>query len=166
MVRTHMTRREFGAGILGSSYAAAQSGHGTQSGIAIDQNPIRRRGVGLRGVNAARASAGMTLFAPMNSGGAVYLIDLNGKLVHTWHMPYPPGLYGYLTERGTLFYNAKIPNETFLGKAPFMGGAVLEVDWNGRILWEVRNPNHHQMNNVFRSYRYTHEEVARAQRAI
>jgi hypothetical protein len=138
-----MTRREFGAGILGSSYAVAQSAHGTQSRTAIDQNPVRRRGVGLRGVNAARASPGMTLFVPMNSGGTVYLIDLNGRLVHTWQMPHPPGLYGYLTERGTLLYNAKIPNETFLGKSPFMGGAVLEVDWNGRILWEVRNPNHH-----------------------
>ena len=58
-------------------------------------------------------------------------------------MPYPPGLYGYLTERGTLFHNGKIPNETHLGQSPFMGGAALEMDWNGRVLWEVKHPEHH-----------------------
>jgi hypothetical protein len=58
-------------------------------------------------------------------------------------MPYPPGLYGYLTQKGTLFYNGQIPNQTFIGRTPFRGGAVLEADWNGRILWELRHPNHH-----------------------
>jgi hypothetical protein len=66
-------------------------------------------------------------------------------------MPYPPGLYGYLTERGTLFYNGKIPNETFLGKAPFKGGAALETDWNGKVLWEVRHPNHHHDGRLLKN---------------
>ena len=134
-----MTRREFGIGTLSAGVLEAQS----KPGPVIDQNPIRRRGVGLRGLDTARSSAGLTLFAPMMGDGTVYLIDLNGQVVHTWRMPYPPGLYGYLTERGTLFYNGKIPNDTFLGRAPFKGGAALEADWNGRILWEVREPNHH-----------------------
>jgi hypothetical protein len=56
-------------------------------------------------------------------------------------MPYPPG-YGYLTDRGTLFYNGKIPNPSFIGRAPYMCGAALEVDWKGRILWEVQHPDH------------------------
>ena len=137
-----MTRREFAmnAGALGAAIVPSAA-LGAQS--AIDQNTIRRRGVGLRGLDAARASAGLTLFAPMMGDGTVYLISLNGKIVHTWRMPYPPGMYGYLTETGTLFYNGKIPNDTFLGKTPFKGGAALEADWNGRILWEVREPNHH-----------------------
>ncbi len=123
MRETRITRREFaaavsaaGAGILGF-YGAV-----VQAEAAIDQNPIRRRGVGLRGLNAVRASAGLTLFAPMNGDGTVYLIHLNGKIVHTWRMPYPPGMYGYLTGRGTLFYNGKIPNNTFWGRTPFKGG--------------------------------------------
>ena len=33
-------------------------------------------------------------------------------------MPYPPGLYGYLTERGTLFSNGKIPTDSALGRTP------------------------------------------------
>jgi hypothetical protein len=120
----------------------AQSVSSLTANGAIDQNPIRRRGTGLRALNASRASPGLTLFSPMEGDGMVYLIDLTGRTVHTWKMPYPPGLYGYLTEKGTLFYNGKIPNDTFLGKAPFKGGAALEADWNGKVLWEVRHANH------------------------
>jgi hypothetical protein len=97
-----MTRREFGvtvstfgAGILAAATAAAQAQAPVKPGTPIDQNTIRRRGVGLRGLDASRASAGLTLFAPMMGDGAVYLIDLDGKIVHTWRMPYPPGLYGF-----------------------------------------------------------------------
>src|SRR4029077_5826580 len=108
----------------------------------IDQNPIRRRGAGLRGLEAARACPGLTLFAPMGGGGKVYLIDLHGAVVHTWEMPYPPGLYGYLTDRGTLFYNGQIPNASRVGRAVYMGGAALEMDWRGRVLWEVNHPAH------------------------
>src|SRR5262249_54907202 len=104
------------------------------AGTTVDQNPIRRRGVGLRAVDLARASPGLTLFAPAGLT-ETFLIDLQGTVVHSWKMPYRPGLYGYLTDRGTLLYNGQIPNDTFLGKSPFMGGSLLEMDWNGRILW-------------------------------
>lgn len=118
---------------------------------SVDQNSIRRRGTGLRALDATRASAGFTMFAPVFGDGSVYLIDLEGKVVHTWKMPYPPGLYGYLSEKGTLFYNGKIPNETFLGKAPFKGGVALEADWNGKVLWEVRHPNHHHDGRLLKN---------------
>ena len=144
-----MTRREFGLSIGALSAATLRASITAQT--PIDQNPIRRRGVGLRALDSARASAGSTLFAPVSGEGAVCLIDLNGKTVHTWRMPYPPGLYGYLTQKGTLFYNGKIPNETFLGKSPFMGGVALEADWNGRILWEVRQPNHHHDGRLLKN---------------
>ena len=92
-----------------------QAAHSPTRTTAIDQNPIRRRGTGLRAFEAARASAGLTLFASAGDR-VIYLIDLHGKVVHTWSMPYPPGSYGYLTEKGTLFFNGQIPNETFLGR--------------------------------------------------
>jgi Arylsulfotransferase (ASST) len=76
--------------------------------------------------------------------------QMDGKVVHAWKMPYPPGLYGYLTERGTLFYNGKIPNDTFLGEAPFKGGTALEADWSGKVLWE-RHPNHHHDGRLLRN---------------
>ena len=76
-----MTRREFatGAGALG---AAGVTPLAFGANTMVDQNTIRRRGVGLRGLDASRASAGLTLFAPMLGDGTVYLIDLNGKIVH------------------------------------------------------------------------------------
>lgn len=48
----------------------------------------------------------------MSGGGNIYLIDLDGKLIHSWQMPYPRGNYGYLTERGTLFYNGETAEDS------------------------------------------------------
>jgi hypothetical protein len=67
---------------------------------------------------------------------------MDGSVVHTWELPYAPGSYGYLTERGTLFYNGTVPNPEYPRRTA-QAGAALETDWNGRILWEVRNPDHH-----------------------
>jgi hypothetical protein len=110
-----------------------------------EQTKAKRFGTGLRALDVERACPGFTLFAPQSGGGKVYLIDLEGEVVHTWQMPYPPGEYGYLTERGTFFYNGKIveDSERFISRQPWKGGAVLEADWNGRVLWEVRHPDHH-----------------------
>jgi len=112
---------------------------------AVEQNKLKRAGTGLRAVDHERASPGFTLFAPMSGGGNVYLIDLDGRPIHSWQMPYPPGNYGYLTERGALFYNGKTveDSERFISRQPWKGGAALEADWNGHVLWEVRHPDHH-----------------------
>ena len=110
-----------------------------------EQIKVKRSGIGLRAYDRDRACPGFTLFAPQTGGGKVYLIDLNGEVIHTWQMPYPPGNYGYLTERGTLFYNGKTSesSERFISRQPWKGGAALECDWSGRLLWEVRHPDHH-----------------------
>src|SRR5256714_13755330 len=146
-----------GVAVLGATAAAACSSRYIQSGqqtttAAVDQNTTRRRGVGLRALNPERASAGFTLFSPLIWGdGKVYLIDLHGNVVHTWNMPYPPGLSGYLTERGTLFYNGRTSEDNFLSRFPFKGGVVLEADWNGKLLWEVRHPDHHHHGILLRN---------------
>jgi hypothetical protein len=112
---------------------------------AVEQIKLKRSGTGLRAWDRDRVFPGFTLFTPQNGGGQVYLIDLEGKVVHSWRMPYSPGNYGYLTERGTLFFNAKIVENSarFISRQPWKGGAALEADWSGRILWEVRHPDHH-----------------------
>ena len=128
-----------GAGVGGQALAQQNAG---PVPAGIEPITIKRRGIGLRGYDPARASPGFTLFAPSAATNkTVYLIDLRGEVVHTWDMPYPPG-YGYLTERGALFYNGKIPNESRIGRAPYMCGAALEMDWKGKVLWEVRHPDH------------------------
>jgi hypothetical protein len=112
---------------------------------SVEQHKLKRSGIGLRACDRDKAFDGFTLFAPLSGGGEVYLIDLDGEVVHTWQMPYPPGNYGYLTERGTYFYNGKTFEDSnrFISRKPWKGGAVLEADWKGRILWEVRHPDHH-----------------------
>jgi hypothetical protein len=106
----------------------------------VEQNRLQRAGVGLRAYDRERAFDGCTLFTP-GRGSPIYLIDMEGTVVHTWTLPYPAH-YGYLTERGTLFCNAQIPNSTFPGRIG-LAGVALEATWDGTILWEVRNPDHH-----------------------
>jgi hypothetical protein len=112
----------------------------------VEQSKVKRAGIGLRAYDPKLACPGFTLFAPLTCETTVYLVDLDGSVVHTWELPYPAGLYGYLTERGTLLYNGKILEESgqgFISRGPWKGGVVLEADWNGRILREVRHPDHH-----------------------
>jgi hypothetical protein len=117
---------------------------GKQVMAAIEQNTLRCRGVGLVASDPERAFPEFTLFSPLSvETRNVYLIDLRGNIVHTWEMPYSPGLSGYLTERGTLFYNGRTLESSFLSRFPFKGGSVLEADWNGKVLWEVHHPDHH-----------------------
>jgi hypothetical protein len=109
----------------------------------VDQNTIRRRGVGIRAIDRSKAFPGYTLFAPITGSGQVYLVDLDGNVVHRWALPYPPGAYGYLLPNGNLFYNGKTADN--LENVPwwFKGGVVLEADPAGKILWEYRHPYHH-----------------------
>lgn len=149
-----VSRRRFMASAMGAAVGtvAAHPAAAGQTTVAptVDQNPIRRRGVGLRALDPSRACPGLTLFSPAG-GTEVVLVNLRGEVVHTWRMPYRPGLYGYLTDAGTLFYNGQIPNDTFIGKSPFMGGAALEMDWNGKVLWEIRRPDHHHDGRMLKN---------------
>lgn len=111
----------------------------------VEQIKARRAGIGLRALDPDAASPGFTLFTPMTAERTAYLIDLAGNPVHTWALPHPPGLYGYLTPEGTLLYNGRTPETSarLIANAPWKGGAVLEMDWSGRVLHEVRHPDHH-----------------------
>jgi outer membrane protein assembly factor BamB len=111
----------------------------------VDQQKVRRTRTGLIAHDPTRAEPGYTLFAPMFGDGTVYLVDMAGAVAHTWRMPYRPGLYGYLLENGHLFYGGKVEQDLarFEAWPRFKGGAVMEVDWRGRVVWELRHPDHH-----------------------
>src|SRR5436305_8287945 len=81
----------------------------------------------------------------MSGVGTVYLIDMEGEVAHRWQMPPRPGLYASRLDNGHLFYGGKIMEDLdrFEAWARFKGGAALEVDWQGRVVWEVRHPDHH-----------------------
>jgi hypothetical protein len=52
---------------------------------------------------------------------------------------------GISRKRGTYFYNGKTFEDStrYIRRKRWKGGVVLEADWNGRVLWEVRHPDHH-----------------------
>jgi hypothetical protein len=57
----------------------------------VEQNTIKGRGVGMRVCDPERAFPGFTLFAPhFEQNREVYLVDLDGEVVHTWRMPMRP----------------------------------------------------------------------------
>ncbi len=98
--RTLLTSAALVSAAMATSTRLTQAATAAITPAAVEQNTTKRRGVGLRALNPERAAPGFTLFAPLIFGeGRVYLIDLEGHVVHTWHLPYPPGLSGYLTER-------------------------------------------------------------------
>ena len=113
-------------------------------------DPQTRRRIARTGLTAhdpAQASPGYTLYAPMSGSGEVYLLDGKGEVAHQWQLPYPPGLYGYLLPNGNLFYGGKVRDDggwdVFEAMKRFKGGVMLEVDWDGNIVWEHRDRYHH-----------------------
>ena len=105
-------RRALFGGFATLAASALVGGH--QALAAVEQNTLKRRGVGLLACDPERASPEFTLFAPLFVRDRnVYLIDLQGRIVHVWKLPYAPGLSGYLTYRGTLFYNGLYDREQF-----------------------------------------------------
>ena len=89
-----------------------------------------------RGVvlNTPEASLGYTLIAPFG-GQSTYLIDLDGKPVHSWTTERKPSQAAYLLEDGSLLRTAKVPNEVFnVPGGP--AGAVQKFDWEGRLVWD------------------------------
>src|SRR5881409_229771 len=111
----------------------------------VDQQRVRRTRTRLIAHDPVRALQGYTLFTPMFGDGTVYLVDMRGEVVHTWRLPHRPGLYGYLLDNGHLFYSGKVMEDLgrFEAWARFKAGAALEVDWNGKTVWEIRHPDHH-----------------------
>lgn len=65
------------------------------AGTGSDRIPFAEEGSACTAGIERRSRRASRLFTPMNGEGTVYLMDLNGKIVHTWEIPYPPGLYGY-----------------------------------------------------------------------
>jgi hypothetical protein len=115
--------------------------------MPIDQVTLRRtRKLGLTAHEPSRAYKGYTLYTPMFGDGTIHLLDMEGNEVQTWRAPLPPGLYAYLLPNGNLFYGGKTPAEpgAYFPTWPiFKAGALLELDWDGKVVWEHRDPAHH-----------------------
>lgn len=94
------------------------------------------------------AFEGYTLLAPIRSL-TTYLIDMEGRVVHTWKSDRTPGHAAYLLENGHLLRAERDPeNEVFHSGGE--GGIVCEYTWEGKRVWEYRyaGPLHLQHHDI------------------
>jgi len=97
--------------------------------------------------NSSMAYSGFTLFTPLNGTG-VWLIDMGGRFVHCWETGYQPGCVGELLPNGNLLYAGKVKDGP-LADLEGAGGVLLEIDWDGNVLWEYRDPYlHHAFHRM------------------
>jgi Arylsulfotransferase (ASST) len=88
-----------------------------------------------RGVRVKEASAldGYVLLAPLNSK-SIHLVDLDGKVAHTWKTSCTPGAATYFLPNGHLLRCGQVdPNPRFHGGG--IGGRIQELDWDGNVVW-------------------------------
>lgn len=111
----------------------------------VDQQTRRRlMRTGVTALDPTLACPGYVLFNTQG-GEVIRLLSVDGKLAHEWHLPYPPH-YGYLLPNGNLFALVKARGETgpmFPRWPIFQYGMLLEMDWEGKIVWEHRDPYQH-----------------------
>lgn len=92
-----------------------------------------------------RSHAGYTLTAT-RGGNYANLLDMEGQVCHRWYSPGGIG-YGYLLPNGNLLLRSGAALE---GQG--MGGSaksILELDWDGNVVWEFKNPLlHHDFHRT------------------
>jgi len=82
-------------------------------------------------INDPEACQGYTLFCPMDSS-KTFLIDMRGRVVHTWESECTPALCPYLMENGHLLRAGSIGQDSRLfGAHPGHGGRIQELAWTG-----------------------------------
>lgn len=108
----------------------------------------RERPLGLLYRDVPRHAEGYTLFAGVRSAHA-NLIDAEGRVVHRWHCP-EGVVYARLLESGRLLLRTQ-PAEDAGGLEKIGGSsaALIELDWDGKVLWEHRDPTlHHDFQRL------------------
>ncbi len=77
---------------------------------------------------------GYTLIAPLN-GRTVYLVDMDGRPVHTWETQHMPAGGAYLLPNGNLLRCVRVEAENGAQRGG-IGGLTQELDWDGKVVWE------------------------------
>lgn len=114
----------------------------------------------LKGVthyDSSKTFNGYTLFG-ICWDNQVWLIDMEGHIVHKWQLPQGLALYGILLPSSNLLYAGITKSPAELGLPSFgavtaggLGGELVEVDWDGNVVWRIEAPYQHHafgvMNN-------------------
>ena len=96
--------------------------------------------LGLLKQDPERAFAGYTTIATLRSN-TVRLVDMSGEEVHRWNLPNLLGSMAYLLPGGRLLYSVQVPSDLPLTTA--RGGRIIEMSWDGEILWEYTDESQH-----------------------
>lgn len=104
------------------------------------------------------STKGYTLLTPHGDSNT-YLIDMDGQVVHLWHFDHIKPGYGRLLSNGNLLMTGSDvnlppgpPDEPTKPPPPFeqhitrLGGyhtTLVEMDWDGNIVWEYENRAQH-----------------------
>lgn len=98
--------------------------------------------LGLLYSDPSHSFEGYTLFAPSRST-MTYLIDSQGRVVHTWQSDYTPGQSAYLLEDGSLLRTAAPQPGQVANWAPGLGGRIERYSWDGELMWSFDLLNTH-----------------------
>ncbi|MGW4243516.1 aryl-sulfate sulfotransferase [Nocardia sp. NPDC004722] len=111
----------------------------------MEQNTLKRRGIGLIGSDLELAFPGYTLYAPLAGNGIVDLVDLAGERVHRWQLPHRPGRHARLLPDGSLAYNGATlaAGVLFPMWRKYSGGSLGKYAPDGTLLAEHRDDLQH-----------------------
>ncbi len=110
----------------------ANDGPTTGSAEPAEEGDVPR---GLRS-NTPEVSPGYVLFAAL-VGDTTYLVDTEGRAVHTWQSDYAPASAIYLLDNGHLLRGAR-EQEADVFLAGGRGGRLEEFSWDGELVWSFR----------------------------
>ena len=89
--------------------------------------------VGLMQYDMAQAYDGYNLLAPTAST-TTYLLDMEGRVVHTWDSDYRTNS-NYILDDGSLLRTAQLPNTSQTMNAPGAAGRIERIGWDGELIW-------------------------------
>ena len=102
--------------------------------------------LGLLHIDKDKVFSGYTLI-PTYIGKTVDLIDIEAKVVHQWNLPGRLGSLAYLLPGGNLLCSILTKDGPPVRQAK--GGHILELDWDGNIVWEyVDHGQHHDFRRL------------------
>jgi len=95
---------------------------------------------GVTEYNKEKATPGVTLFTPPYSH-VVYLIDMEGEIIHQWNTKLLVCTYSHLLPNGNLLTALTTPDG--VNTVGSSGGLIQELDWGGNVVWEYQDDNQH-----------------------
>lgn len=89
-----------------------------------------------------RAFQGYNLFTPLClDPGNAWLVDMNGNIMHRWALPGSIRLHCDLLTTGNILCGVTSPKqEAIFNDIPFAGAKLIEMNWEGDIVWEYEEP--------------------------